>query len=246
MKISHLNAFIGKKQILHDLSLELAPNFYALIGANGAGKSTLLRCLARINTKMNGEIYLKDTNLKTLNAMQRARLIAFMPQFFADSFLSVFDVLSLGQRVFSGTILKATHIEKIEQAAKDFKINDLNARLNTLSGGQRQKVFIVSAILQSPKLLLLDEPVSHLDLKNQHEMLNLIANYTHQNSITTIAVLHDIHHALHYADELIMLKQGKLFARTKSPNEQTLSELFDISLKIHQAQSHSFVYHGDV
>lgn len=241
-----LSAARGGVKILHDVSFEVkSGEICALIGANGAGKSTLLRCIAGLEA-VRGSVSFSGLDLLALDLEKRAKILSFMPQFSNSSDLSVSEILSLARRAKSGRLESADY-EKIEQTAKNFGFESwLGASVQTLSGGQRQKVFIAASLLQEPQILLLDEPISHLDPKNQHEMLELIRAQTQELGLITIAVLHDIHHALHYARDLIMLKKGRVLSCKASRDvcDADLEHLFEMRLSIHEIRGHKFVYFG--
>lgn len=244
--LKNLSASIAKRKLLYDINLEFScGKFYAVIGPNGAGKSSLLKSIAGISTQTKGDILFENKPTKTIPSMQKARLIAYMAQFFEDSALSVFDCLALGRRVFSNTFLHQKDKDLILKTALDLDIAPLDMPMSYLSGGERQKVFIASALLQSPRILLLDEPISHLDPKNQHEMLELVRKETIAKNMITIAVVHDIHHALHYADVIVMLKNGSLHGcKTNNALEDSdLKSLFDMTLKMYKIQGHTFIHY---
>lgn len=248
LKIINLSAKIGKRELLKDINLSLqSGSLNAVVGPNGAGKSTLLRAISNLATKVSGKVEYGGENLLRLSRENLAKKLAFMTQFYQNTNLSVSDVFTLSRRALSGGKLVNSDYEKIENISNLLNLNSwFDISLSNLSGGERQKVLIASVLLQEPKILLLDEPISHLDPKNQHEMLSLIKKATIKDSIITIVVLHDIHHALHYADSLILLKNGKIIS-TKPSEEITeieLKTLFDIELCINEINGHKFVYFG--
>lgn len=245
LEIKNLCAKIGEKVLLNDVNLELnSGKFYALIGPNGAGKTTILRSLSR-NIETTGKISLDGINLRDLSIEELSKIVAYMTQFSRESNLSVFEVLALGRRVFSGLFLSDLDHAKIKNIVEKFSLQDfLSVKISSLSGGQRQKVMLASCLLQEPRILLLDEPISQLDPKNQYETLEIIKKQTMSLDLVTIVVLHDIQHALHYADEIIMLKNGEILSKkvASEVNSQDLVELFDVSLCIFETKAHKFVY----
>jgi iron complex transport system ATP-binding protein len=123
--------------------------------------------------------------------------------------------------------------------------NILSKNISTLSGGQRQKVFLASCLIQQPKVLMLDEPISHLDPKNQLDVLQTIRKLTKEKGIITLIVLHDIQHALHYGDNLLMMKDARVAydITTKVIEERHLNEVFDVHAKLFKQEHHTFVYY---
>lgn len=246
LKISDLHVSIGKRELVRGLNLEFEQkSFNALVGPNGAGKSTLLRAIAKMDLKIDGKIEFLGQNLHSLTLSQISKVLSYMAQFSQIPNLNVLDFLSLGRRTFSQIRLKKSDHKMIEDMAIKMGMqNWLDIPVESLSGGERQKVFIASCLLQKPKILLLDEPISHLDPKNQHSMLEIIKEQTYEREMITIIVLHDIHHALHYADNIIMLKNGELVSMKRSAdvNKSDLQRLFDMQLEMYSIHGHKFIY----
>ncbi|PSM52143.1 iron siderophore ABC transporter, ATP-binding protein [Campylobacter blaseri] len=239
---------IDKRELLNKINLKFkSGNFYAIVGPNGAGKSTMLKSIINLIDDIKGEIKLDEKSLLELNRVEIAKKVSYMSQFFNASNLSVQGVLALGRRALSnGSLSKGDHL-KIEEISNLLNLNEwLDIPVSNLSGGERQKVLIASCLLQEPKILLLDEPISHLDPKNQHEMLELVKKITKEKDMITLVVLHDIHHALHYADSLVMLKKGKILGvkLRQDIKSDDLKELFDMDLTLYEINNHKFVYFG--
>lgn len=239
--IQNLGVNYGKKECLKGINLEISANgINALIGPNGAGKSTLLKTF--INSNFSGEILYNGLNLKTLNPIKKAKFIAYMAQFSNSPRLSVYQTLTLGRRAICRSFLSKKDFLKIDEVIYKFGLYSLvNSPLDSLSGGERQRVMIATTLLQEPEILLLDEPISHLDPKNQHDMLEIIKNES--INLITLIVLHDLSHAIHFADNLIMLKDGILqgIQSAKNPNPNALTKLYDIGVNLHFDAGHTFV-----
>jgi len=246
--INHLHFQVKKRHLLEDITLQAFPNeVLGLIGPNGAGKSTLLKHVAGILRSPASSITLGALDLSSLDAKALASHIAYLSQFNTPSHATVLEVLELGRRVYSGMRLSKSDKEKIETIVEHFELAPLlEEEIETLSGGERQKVLIASALLQEPKILLLDEPISHLDPKNQLEMLSAVRHVTREKGLITLIVLHDIQHAIHYTDALVLLKQGKILHHvpTKTLSESMIQELFDVEASLHVKEGHTFVYYG--
>lgn len=250
MKLSlcDLHFQIKKRRLLDHITLEAHQSeVLGLIGPNGAGKSTLLKHIAGILPTKTKTIMLDSLDLSSMDVKELALHIAYLSQFNTLSHTTVLEILELGRRVYSGTRLRPIDKEKIEETIRHFNLSTLlEASLENLSGGERQKVLIASALLQEPKILLLDEPISHLDPKNQLEMLSAVRHITREKKLITFIVLHDIQHAIHYTDALVLLKQGEILHHvpTKELDESMLKELFDVEARLHINAGHTFVYYG--
>lgn len=246
--IKNLSYRVKKKTLLHSICLEaISGEVIGIIGPNGAGKSTLLKHIAAILSLHPSTVTLDDIDISTLEARDLAKKVAYLSQFSSTPSISVLEALELGRRVYSGMNLKKEDYCKITQCVHEFGLEELlECTLEHLSGGERQKVLIASALLQEPQVLLLDEPISHLDPKSQLEMLSATRAMTRDKGLITFIVLHDIQHAIHYASRLVMLKAGSMLydISTNEITHQMLEELFDVETSLHVSHGHTFVYYG--
>lgn len=248
LHVKNLQSNVGKKYILDGITFEAKRGeVVGIIGPNGAGKSTLLKHIAAINPIPKDCVCIEDSDISSLSPQHIAKRIAYLAQFATSPHISVLETLELGRRAYSGMMLTKEDKAKLEATILKFGLTPLLGRyLDTLSGGERQKVLIASALLQEPDVLLLDEPISHLDPKNQLEMLSSIHEATYTKKLITLIVLHDLQHAIHYCDTLLMLKDTQILhhINTSNLNETMLEELFDVKAKLHYASGHVFVYFG--
>lgn len=246
--VQNLSYHVGKKTLLHDISLEAnVGEVIGIIGPNGAGKSTLLKHIAAILPLKPSVVCLNEIDFSTLEPRLLAKKVAYLSQFSQTPHISVLEALELGRRAYSGIQLSKKDREKIAHCVHEFGLEELLERtLDHLSGGERQKVLIASALLQEPNVLLLDEPISYLDPKNQLEMLSAMRSLTLDKGLITFVVLHDIQHAIHYASRLVMLKAGHILydIPTQSISHEMLETLFDVEASLHVSHGHTFVYYG--
>lgn len=248
LHVKNLSYKIGKKTILDNISFSAREGeVVGIIGPNGAGKSTLLKHIATIKPIPRGCVYVNEDDIFYFSPQLIAKKIAYLAQFTTIPRISVLETLELGRRTYSGMVLSKDDKKKLEDVIEQFGLSKLlNRFLDTLSGGEYQKVLIASSLLQEPQILLLDEPISHLDPKNQLEMLGAIHEATYKKGLTTLIVLHDIQHAIHYCDSLLMLKDRHILhhVNTSKLHEEMLEELFDVKTKLFYASKHIFVYFG--
>ncbi|MDH7552310.1 MAG: ABC transporter ATP-binding protein [Spirochaetota bacterium] len=233
LTINSISAGYDSSIILHDISVELKQGLVtALIGPNGSGKSTLLKVIAGIVKPYAGIIRLGDINVDELKGTQRAQLIAYLPQ--ASNSLpstTVFESILLGRKPYISFEPDSEDLAVVEDTIKIFNIEQYAfKKINELSGGEIQKVLIARAIAQRTKVLLLDEPINHLDVKNQLEIMNIVKHYTASSGLITMVVLHDINRALQFADEFILLKDGYIIERGSSEviTPHVLHEIYGI------------------
>ncbi|HLR34020.1 MAG TPA: ABC transporter ATP-binding protein [Tissierellales bacterium] len=202
-----------KNDVLHDITFSLKEgDLLAILGTNGAGKSTLLKCLNRILKPQSGTVYINGTDNSVLEEVELAKNIAYVPQSHSYSTQTVFDFVLLGRRPYIKWDLEQEDIKVVEEVLHLLELEDYSMRYtNELSGGELQKVIIARALVQQPKVLLMDEPTSNLDLKNQMEVLSTIREIIDTQKISAIITMHDLNLALRFANKFLLLKEGELF-----------------------------------
>lgn len=185
-----------------------------LIGKNGCGKSTLIRTLSGYLPMLSGNILINGKNMKSMSSRQKATQISIvLTESSHSDWLTVDDVVSMGRIPYSNWTGNLQNNDKIiiENAIKDANIEDLRYRhIDSLSDGEKERVFIAKAIAQDTPIILLDEPISHLDIPNRIETLHLLQKLSHQSNKIIIVSIHEIKLALRYADEIWMIKNDDL------------------------------------
>ena len=191
-----------------------------VVGPNGAGKTTLLKCINGVLKPKAGAVLLDGKDIERFKLMELARRVGYVPQSAPHYLpLTVFEVVALGRRPYVKWELGEGDLRAIEKAMKVVGVNHLSDRyFDELSGGERQKVLIAMALAQEPEVLLLDEPTSNLDIKHQLEVLNLIRRLAHEGGLTVVMAMHDLNMASRFSDNMVMLKDGCVFA-IGSPKE---------------------------
>lgn len=248
LDIQDLYLTLGEKKILEGVSLCASQaKLHVILGANGAGKTSFLKLLCGLLPLSHGSLFLDTNDLATLPQKEKTKLIAYMPQFASAPPLSVKEFLALGRRKFSGFSLSKKDQEVIQEVVEELALEGfLEQNLSTLSGGERQKIYLAQALIQEPKILLLDEPISHLDPKNQVEILEIVKEQTHKKKIITLMVLHDLQNALHYADEITLFEPTKVLGsyNPQEITEEMIENIYKIACKIFWREGHPFVYFG--
>jgi len=185
----------------------------AILGTNGTGKTTLLKCLNRVLTPRAGTVLLDDEPVARLSRNALARRLGYVEQQRSGSRATVFNAVLLGRKPYIQWDVTPRDMEIAAQALETLGMGDYALRfLDELSGGELQKVVIARALAQQPDILLMDEPTSSLDLKNQLEVLRLIRRITRERGIAALVAIHDLNLALRFADRFILLKDKVIFA----------------------------------
>ncbi len=206
----------GEKKVLKNVSFSVAEkDFTGIIGPNGSGKSTLLKILSRSLQPGSGSVLFNGKDIFKLDTKLVASKIAIVPQEELSIFpFTVFETVLMGRAPYISRFSWESR-EDISIAESAMKLADVkhlrDRNLDELSGGERQRVLIARALAQMPKILLLDEPTSHLDINHQFDILELIRKLNENAGITVLMVSHDINIAAKYCKELVMLKDGKIF-----------------------------------
>lgn len=237
-----LGAAHGRQPVLYDVNLSAhAGQWLAIVGPNGAGKSTLLRCLAGLMPLTAGQAQLQGRPWFDMPAAERARQLAWLGQDVAgDPAMAVADVVALGRLPYQGWLgwqgADARDRAAVDQALADTDMAWARSRpLGALSGGERQRVMLARALAVHAPVLLLDEPVSHLDVPHQRLVAQVLRREAAQGRCI-ISVLHELPLAL-AADRLAVMKQGRLLAegRTDDPAvHRVLEDVFDQAVAVTQ------------
>lgn len=231
LSVNNMEFSYKDRKILNGINFTVEKgDFISILGINGSGKSTLLKCINKILSYEKGSILLNDEDIKNIDNFKIAQKIAYVPQKFSVERSTVFDAILLGRRPYITWNVSKEDIEITENVMKLLNIESYALRyINELSGGELQKVVLARALVQDPEILLLDEPTSDLDLKNQYDVMNLLKKISKDKKITPIVVLHDINLALRYSNKFILLKNGKVKCGGEDAiNSNTIKEVYGI------------------
>ncbi|MFA5658007.1 MAG: ABC transporter ATP-binding protein [Oscillospiraceae bacterium] len=240
MQIKNLNAGYKNNSILENISFDIKKGkIYSIIGPNGCGKTTLIRAMSRNLKPESGEVLLNGSNIFKANTKLVAQKMAVLGQ--SNSGMSDISVRTLVQygrfahkKWWQGT--EGQDVRIVDWAIEKTNMVQLqNRKINSLSGGERQRAWIAMAIAQKPKIMLLDEPTTYLDISHQLEIMELVKKLNKEDNITIVMVLHDMNHAARYSDELIVLQDKKIHTQgepRKLLQSGVLEEVFSVDAEV--------------
>ncbi|MDR9501294.1 MAG: ABC transporter ATP-binding protein [Desulfurivibrionaceae bacterium] len=215
--------------ILHDLGFTLQPGqILTILGPNGVGKTTLLRCVNAMLRPWSGQVLLDNIKVAAMARQEIARNFGYVSQRAEGGGMTAFDAVLLGRKPHLRWRSSREDLQKTDGALRRLGLAHLALRrTDELSGGELQKVCIARALVQEPKVLLLDEPTSSLDLKNQLEILEIIRRVADEQRIGAVITLHDLNLALRFMDRFLLVRQGRVFA-AGSPEQLTAEMIFAV------------------
>ena len=234
LSVKDITVAIEKKVILQGVSLTFSSGKRtAIIGPNGAGKSTLLKTISGSMKPSTGQVLLDGEDVRTMKRKQIARKLAILPQgMTAPPDTTVEQLVDYGRFPYRG--LLGAEDARADREAVAWAIDATHLaplceqQVMTLSGGERQRAFLAMALAQQPEILLLDEPTTYLDIAHQLEVMNIITEINRRYGMTIIMVLHDINHALQYADEIVVIKDHGIYGQGSPQDLMTVKTVADV------------------
>lgn len=236
IEIKNVSFAYGKDVILNNVSFTAEKGeCVGILGNNGAGKSTLITCINRIRTPEAGAVVIDGKDVRAMNRNEMARTVAYVAQKNEMSHATVFDCVLLGRKPYIRWSVRQEDIDLCEAMIRRVGMEEFQVRsLDELSGGELQKVMLARALVQQPKVLLLDEPTSNLDPRNQYEMMALVQQIAREQGITALIVIHDLNLALRYCDRFYFLKdhEGYSYGGVETVTSEALETVYGISAEI--------------
>ena len=240
-----------KTQVLKDVSLEFKrPEFVCIMGPNGVGKSTLIHCINKILKPTGGSVLLDGRSVSEMKLKEVAEHLGYVPAASEDVFpLTVADAVMVGLQNQSGIGDGKDDIQKVYEALKMMRIEHLALRnFNELSAGQHQKVMLARGLVRCPEAVLLDEPTSNLDIRHQIQVMKTLSSLPKTKGMLVIMISHDINITAKYADRIIMLHDGKVFADGAPTNvltKENLRTVYGVDADIIYVRGHPHVILND-
>ncbi|MFQ6099955.1 MAG: heme ABC transporter ATP-binding protein [Anaerolineae bacterium] len=228
--------------VLRDVSLTLKRGeLVGLLGPNGSGKTTLLKVLSGLLPPERGWAFLDGQDIRHLKRRQIARCVAVVPQELDSPFgFTAYEMVMLGRTPHVRPLVGASQQDRQVVAEKMHLTGtwELAERpFGELSGGEQQRIIVAMALAQEPEVLLLDEPVVHLDISHQIEILELIKRLNRERNLTVLATMHDLNLAALYFDRLILLDRGRVVAEgapAQVLHEERIRQVFGAAVQVQE------------
>jgi iron complex transport system ATP-binding protein len=223
----------GKKTVIHDITFSVPQgSVFGIIGPNGAGKTTIFRALSRLVTPWKGAVLFRGADVGGIPRREFARKVAVIPQFRSvPPPFTVREFVSMGRYPHGGRLARLSREDDriIEEALELLSVKDFaHTLVSSLSGGEMQRVFLAQGLVQSPELILMDEPIAHLDIGQKIKTLDLMRSLSARKGLTALVILHDLNLAGMYCDSLVMMAKGGIHAAGKPEEVLTEKNIMDV------------------
>lgn len=233
------------RKVLEDINFKVGSNkIISILGPNGAGKTTLLRCINKILKPQSGSVFIDEIDISKLRLKDISKKLAYVSQNSTPGRLTAFDTILLGKCPHINWKISENDLRDVQAIISHLNLEKLSLQyVDEMSGGEYQKVCIARALVQHPEIILLDEPTSSLDLKNQQDILKLMKLVVETHDVSVIMSVHDINTALRYSDLIIFLKDNKIYSAVE-PKEVTaeiIESVYDVKVNIHEFEDYHHI-----
>lgn len=253
IKVVDVSYAYEKKTVIHHINTEINRNIMTgIIGPNGCGKTTFMKLITGILVPSKGYVLLDNKDIKTYSKKQIAQKISVLSQHVVDGFqFTVYEIVSLGRYAHQQGLFSTWTDEDeriVQLTMEQTGVTSLKDRtLDSLSGGEKQRVFLAQCLAQQPDIIILDEPTNHLDIKYQIEICELLRELVDSGEMTVICIFHDLNLASLFCDEIILMKDGKLIEKNQTNKILTNKFIKDVyhsalEIGIHPKRPNNHIY----
>lgn len=238
LKVEDITFAYEHKKILDRISFHAKPGeVIGILGSNGTGKSTLFKNILLLLKSQKGYVEIDEVNLMEISSRERAKKIAYVPQFMDLIFsITVFDFILMGAKINAQNKDLNIAKKKTAEIIEIFELQDLAFKdMRKMSGGERQRAYIARAFAQEPKVIILDEPTSNLDFKYKNEVLKILSNLAKEKYIAIVIAIHDLNVASKFCDKFLIIKNGIILANGNSNEifkKEIIEETYDTPVDI--------------
>ena len=224
--------------LLENINFDIAkPGLVCILGPNGVGKTTLVKCMNKLLKPNSGTVLIDGKDVNETSLSELAKKMAYVPNSISNVFsMSVTDAVLMGRHPHSGWIVDDHDLDVVQDALLTMELKDLAERdVRELSAGQTQRVLIARGLAQEPKILILDEPTSNLDVRYQMDTMTFLKNYSKNEEIIVIVVCHDLNITSAFADRIIMLSGNNIYADGSAKSvvtEDNIRNVYSVNSKV--------------
>jgi len=213
-EVNDINFSYRSRQVLDGVTLTVKKDdVVSILGPNGVGKTTLIKCISKVLTPNAGSVFIEGSNLHKMNKKDIAKNIGYVSQRSETSRTTVFDSVLLGRKPHFEWDITEKDIRLAGRVLHLLGLDEIALKyVDEISGGEYQLVQIARVLVQQPKVILLDEPTSSLDLYNQHLIMHLIRNIVKKNHMAAIMIIHNLNLAIRHSDKFILMKDGRVYS----------------------------------
>jgi iron complex transport system ATP-binding protein len=245
LDVKNLSAGYVRQTVFQNINFCLKEHeLLSILGPNGSGKTTMLKCINCILKPKKGAVMVEGRDVLRMAPSNIAKKIGYVAQKEEPARLTAFDAIMLGRKPHMGWRVSKKDLKVVDSTIKRLGLENLTLKyIDQMSSGEMQKVSIARALVQEPTVLLLDEPTSNLDLKNQLEILQTIRLVIAEHNVGAIITMHDLNLAMRFSDQFLLLKNGSIYSggHTDSITPEMIKQVYEVDVKIHKVNGFHFI-----
>jgi len=253
IKAEDVGVSYGSHKVWEHINLEInEPGLISILGPNGVGKSTFMYTINKILEPSSGRVTIDGRDVMEMTFKDIAKSIAYVPQASGETFsMTVMDTVLMGRYPHSGYTLTEEDMMIAADCLTMVQMGDFAMRnFNELSAGQHQRVMIARGLAQEPRLLMLDEPTSNLDIYHQIRTMRMLRDIAHKRNITVLVICHDLNIASRFSDRIIMLSKGRIHSDGTAEEvltSETIREVYNVRTDVISVDGRPYVlFHDEV